>query len=354
MNMKKILIFCLLFCLIGCSSENESDRNAPESESKNTAEDTAERLTARLAPPLEKPAATTELTLDNAPVMDGSDSTQPLRMLLMCRLLGIDCQWEMDGALTLTWRILPEWSKQSALSKFLKNNNTHLSFTSLIKGSCDITITARGISRDEQKEADENGVEVLSHPIARDAFIFIVNAANPVKSLTTEQVKSVYMGEITSWAEVGGRDAAIRPYVRNANSGSQEMMETEFMDGQTMPDWTQLRLWTMIDPYTTLAEDVDGICYTPFYYYDSIVRSERVSPVALDGITPSKTTIGNGTYPYPWEVMVNVRADIDKSSTAYQLFYQLATGMHDDIIEESGYIPLRRNEPSTGIHPPVR
>ena len=36
--------------------------------------------------------------------------------------------------------------------------------------------------------------------------------------------------------------------------------------------------------------------------------------------------------------MASVRADIDKSTNTYQLFYQLATGQHNDIVKESGYI----------------
>ena len=62
---------------------------------------------------LEKPTATTTLSLSNAPIIDGSDSTEPLRNLLMCRLLGIDCQWlqrlETDG----TWCVEPQWHSLS-------------------------------------------------------------------------------------------------------------------------------------------------------------------------------------------------------------------------------------------------
>ena len=57
----------------------------------------------------------------------------------------------------------------------------------------------------------------------------------------------------------------------------------------------------------------------------------------MNGIVPDEKTIENGTYPYVTEVMASVRADTDKSSTTYQLFYQLATGQHNTIVKESGY-----------------
>lgn len=326
--MKKILFMtCLLAgMLVSCSSDDDTEEN------------TDEEITS-----LEKPTATTALTIDNAPVIDGSDSTEPLRTLLMCRLLGIDCQWMEELASSMTWRILPDYSRLSqedrkTFSQKLQNWNTHSSFLGCIDGHNDIIITARGISRDERAYAEEKGVELLSSPMAKDAYIFIVNADNPVSNLSIEQVKRIYMGEITNWKEVGGNDAPIVPYIRNANSGSQEKMETVVMAGLTMPKWDTLILYTMISPYITLERDKNGICYTPFYYYDSIVRSGMVKALSLDGIKPCKETIKNDTYPYVTEVMGSVRSDIDKSSTAYQLFYNLSIGKYNNIIDESGYV----------------
>lgn len=325
--MKFVFTFlCLSLCLISCGS---NDDNA-----EKTNEETAG---------LEKPTATTAITIENAPVTDGSDSTEPLRTLLMCRLLGIGCEWMDDDTFTLTWRVFPDYRSLSVenrnlLNKKLLNMNTHQSFVDCIDGKNDIIITARGISRDESEYAKEKGVELLSRPIAKDAFVFIVNANNPVKNLTVEQVKKIYMGEITNWKEVGGNDAPIVPYVRNANSGSQEKMETVVMAGLTMPEWKELVLYTMISPYVMLDNDVNGICYTPYYYFSYIARPEMVKMVSLDGIMPGKETIKKGTYPYITEVMTSVRADIDKSSTAYQMFYNLSTGYYNNIIDESGYI----------------
>ena len=74
-----------------------------------------------------------------------------------------------------------------------------------------------------------------------------------------------------------------------------------------------------------------------YYYYDTIVNDDRTQVIGVNGVEPSKKTIENGTYPYITEVMASVRTDTNKSSTTYQLFYQLATGQHNAIIKESGY-----------------
>ena len=141
-----------------------------------------------------------------------------------------------------------------------------------------------------------------------------------------------------NWKDVGGNDATINPYVRNPNSGSQEKMETIVMDGLTMIDWPEMIGYVMLSPYYQLENDENGIAYTPFYYYDTIVNDDRTQVIGVNGITPSKQTIEDDSYPYVTFVMSSVRADIDKSSTAYQLFYQLASGQHNDIVKESGYI----------------
>ena len=68
------------------------------------------------------------------------------------------------------------------------------------------------------------------------------------------------------------------------------------------------------------------------------MNDDRTQVIGVDGIVPSKQTIEDDSYPYVTHVMASVRADIDKSTTTYQLFYQLATGQHNDIVKESGYI----------------
>ncbi len=50
----------------------------------------------------------------------------------------------------------------------------------------------------------------------------------------------------------------------------------------------------------------------------------------------------DGSDPYVTEVMASIRVDVDRSSTAYQLFYQLAAGQHNAIVKESGYIVCKR------------
>ena len=77
--------------------------------------------------------------------------------------------------------------------------------------------------------AEDMGVELLMQPITRDALVFLVNADNPVTSLSQEEAVGIYSGEITNWSEVGGEDRPIVAYQRVEASGSQVMMRAQVM-----------------------------------------------------------------------------------------------------------------------------
>ena len=115
-------------------------------------------------------------------------------------------------------------------------SGTHDAYMNLLEGKSDVIIASRDISRNEKVSSEELGVELETAPLAIDALVFIVNPKNPVKNLTADQVRKIYTGEITNWKEVGGVNHSITPYIRNADSGSQEKMETLVMDGLKMID----------------------------------------------------------------------------------------------------------------------
>lgn len=210
------------------------------------------------------------------------------------------------------------------LSGKMINSNTHQSFVKLIDGTVDIIITARGISRDEAKYAEEKGVKLLQKPIARDGLAFIVNAENPVKNLTHQQIKDIYLKRITNWKEVDGEDAPITPYIRNANSGSQEKFETIVMNEEEVGQMEILNLEAgklMVSPYYQLDKNKYGIAFSPYYYYRYIVDWDKVKTISVNGIDPNNENLaGKSTasskdpakkvlYPFASEVIAAVRED---------------------------------------------
>ncbi len=286
------------------------------------------------------------MTVDNFPVIDGSDSTEPLRSLLMCKALGFDYRWGINLVDMVSKEIVPVYTctneeKTHLMYDCLKRSNTHQSYVNLIDDEVELVIAARSISRDEKAYSEEKEVTLIEKPIAKDALTFMVNPSNPVNNLSIRQIQGIYTGEITNWKEVGGKNQEIKPYVRNRNSGSQEKFETIVMDGFTIADFPSMYVGQfMLSPYFQLMSDKQGIGFSPFYYYSVIVGNGSTKAIGLNGVPMTKENIRNNTYPYTTEIFAAVRSDIDPNSTAYELFEFLTTPIGQSIIEESGYVAL--------------
>lgn len=290
-------------------------------------------------------------TVNNFPILDGSDSTSPLRYILMSKLLGYDYEWQSSPFVQNTEeapkQVMPKYTcseeeERELRTNRLLNSNTHQSFLNLIDNKVDVIITARSISRDERAYAEEQGVTLIEKPIARDALAFMVNLKNAINNLSIEQIQSIYTGNIVNWSDVGGVDCNIKPYLRNRNSGSQEKFETMVMAGLPIKNFPEIQIGTtMMSPYYQLEQDAAGIAFTPFYYYKYMVGSGSTKVIGVNGVAMTKENIKNGTYPYTSNVYTAVRSDIEKSSIAYKLFELLTSKEGQAIVEESGYVPLQ-------------
>lgn len=294
------------------------------------------------------------ISLEEWPLTDCSTSTKPARDLVAYKLLGVPYKWEQDWLGGRVYVINPDLYSEKApfsLNDYQSKNlcsGTHGAYMNLIEGKSDVIIASRDISRNEKASAAELGVELETAPLAIDALVFIVNPKNPVKNLTADQVRKIYTGEITNWKEVGGVDHTITPYIRNADSGSQEKMETLVMDGLKMIDGTEETYMyeiigsQMASPYLQLENDEFGIGYTPFFYCTAMVRDlMRVDMLSIDGVMPSKETLRNNKYPFVSSIYAAVRKTEDHESIAYKLYQFLFTKKGADMIDESGYIAIR-------------
>ena len=284
------------------------------------------------------------LTVDNYPIVDGSTSADPLKAVIACKLFGVRYRWATDSQRLRYIKPNLDKNETEAFQQLIKNSQTHESFIKLIDEEAELILVARTMSPDEQTCADTKGVSLTETPIALDALVFIINPANPIKSLTIKQIQDIYTCKITNWKEVGGKNADIIPYIRNTNSGSQELMEALVMKDLDMTDlptngYELVVINTMLGAFDYVLHGTDGLCYTIYYYKEYMVTGAAVKSVAVNGIYPDKTTIGNKSYPYTAEVYAVIRSDLDTSSMAYKLYEWLQTKEGKQVISESGYVP---------------
>jgi phosphate transport system substrate-binding protein len=284
--------------------------------------------------------------------VDGSTSALPLQATIACHLLDVTCDWvggEEDEEFPLFFgegrRIMPvlfaEPPDESVEMIYsIWHTGTHTAYVNLIEGNADFILVARSPSQDERIASKGHGVELDVRPVALDAFVFLVNTANPVDDLTTEAIRDIYTGQITDWAALGGPDESIQAYLRNENSGSQELMKTLVMQDLPMIDAPDMILESMMGPINAIGEDPLGIGYSVYFYASYILPSQQIKLIGVDGVHPTSDTIATRTYPLATEVYAVVRADTPPDSTAVMLRDWLFTEEGQATIAESGYVPL--------------
>lgn len=318
--------------------------------------------------------------LESFPLIDGSTSNQPLRQLIACEKLDIECEWgdreEWEIEESIENFIFPSFltqaedvyywvdggnleifedelgafsSDQRAILKFwqnkLPNTKTHGAWVKLIDGDVDLIFTATKPSDDELELAKEADVEFETRVIALDAFVFIANSENSTEGLTYNQIRDIFSGNTTMWTDVNPNyvpeDEEILALARNRNSGSQEAMDKLVMKDVAMSsDLAPMEMPTMGGTINRVAEEYNSLCYTFFFYQQNIVPNPNIKLMSIDGFTPSFENISSKKYPFTTEVYATVRKDLDKSSTGYQLLEWLLTEDGQRLVAESGYIPI--------------
>jgi phosphate transport system substrate-binding protein len=150
-------------------------------------------------------------------------------------------------------------------------------------------------------EVHKYGLKMFKWAI--DGVGVVVNPQNPVRSLTTSQLKDVFAGKITNWRQLGGGNKGIDLYTRDEASGTREVFWKKALDkgeisarANVVPSNGAMK--------TAVANDPLGIGFVSVGHIDA-----TVVPVALDGVTPTLDTVRRGTYKIARGLYSNTKGD---------------------------------------------
>ena len=105
------------------------------------------------------------------------------------------------------------------LEKFSGRKITLYGKNSMLGQGCNAGIKTAKLSNDKRdtfgficcalsdKEIQKQNIRV--HPLALEPIVILLNKANPVKNLSSQQVRDIFKGKITNWKSVGGNNQAI-------------------------------------------------------------------------------------------------------------------------------------------------
>ncbi|NMB92715.1 MAG: phosphate ABC transporter substrate-binding protein, partial [Flexilinea flocculi] len=78
----------------------------------------------------------------------------------------------------------------------IQQSDSTTGMTSTIEGVCEIGMASRALKESELEAG------LIPTVIAKDGIAVIVNHENPVETLTVDQVRSIFTGELTEWSEL--------------------------------------------------------------------------------------------------------------------------------------------------------
>ncbi len=264
-------------------------------------------------------------TRDNFPRLDGSTSTAPLAKAMCAVLLGEDLDQVAD------------------LVNFAR---TTQSYRNLMAENADLLLAAEP---DSQVLAElDAGDQWLLTPFATDALVFVVNQDNPVDSLTHEQVRKIYAGEITNWSQVGGDDLDIVPFQRNQDAGSQTMFLKLVMKGldpmEPPVTWVPDSMMGLMEAIREYDGSPAAIGYTVYYYANDMEMARGLKVLSIDGISPSAQSIRAGEYPYLNPYFVAIAKDAPEDSPTRILYDWMLGPDGQKLAELEGYVPVTPEE----------
>jgi phosphate transport system substrate-binding protein len=92
------------------------------------------------------------------------------------------------------------------------SKNAGLGLKDLLDGKANLAMVAGSLKGAAKGAGIDNLANCKEFVIGQDRVIFVVHPSNPIKSLTTDQIKALLTGKTTNWKDVGGRDAAVEVF----------------------------------------------------------------------------------------------------------------------------------------------
>ncbi|MCL1835423.1 MAG: substrate-binding domain-containing protein [Oscillospiraceae bacterium] len=339
-----LLAFAVLLCC-GCESPF-----GKLSEVFGSADDEAQ-----MSPPISETGKATETAPTAAPTTSptGETSHPPASALLLPQ---IDCSTARIPITEAIYELFTGTYGYEGPKPMC--SRTHGAWLNLADGIADILFLVEPTG-DELDYFAEKNIDIEMKVYGYDGLVFIGNKSNPVQNLTTRQIRDIYSGKITNWRDVGGENADIIVYIRNAESGSQRLFESLVWDGYDMPNFSAMKFKEEeIDPTVTQREawiteydEMDEITYSVLLnqysigfnimsYIDNTFKDSTLKLFAVNGFMPITENFVTGAYPYLTTSYVVIRANEPPGSPARRLFDWVGSSESQVLISDNSTLTV--------------
>ena len=205
----------------------------------------------------------------------------------------------------------------------------------LMEGQCNIAMSSRDMKDKEKEACKAKNINPVRTTIAVDAIVPVVNPGNPLKEITSEQLKDIYAGKITNWKEVGGDDQPITLIHRAKSSGSRATIADVVLKGAAFTD-------------NAVIQDSNGavraaIASTPgsIGYVDAPYADDSIKILKFDGVEYSPENIIAGKYPIYGYGHMYTKGEPTGAVKAF-IDYILSDEFQNTQVEKLGFIPVNK------------
>jgi phosphate transport system substrate-binding protein len=268
-----------------------------------------------------------------------------IRYLLVALGLALVCteargeKLVIKGSDTLGAKLVPQLAEQ------FKSQNPGTTFdiaaegsttgiAAIIDGTAQIGMSSRRAKPAEVGAASSKGVNLKPTIVAYDGIGVIVNASNPIKSLTKKQVEQIFTGDVTDWSALGGTPGKISIYTRNTSSGTYSdfkelaMKKRDYASGsQKMAGNEQIA--------AEVGKNKNGIGYVGLAY----VKAGGVKVLPIDGVLPSVQSVRAKTYPYARPTFYYTNGEPGGLAKQFLDFTIGSAGQK--IVQQVGFVPIQ-------------
>lgn len=226
-------------------------------------------------------------------------------------------------------------AEQSDYQVLVTGGGTGVGMKNIVEGNSHIGIASREVTPDEIRQFGDSFQENL---VGYDGIVIAVskqiyNAG--VTSLTKDQVKRIYSGEIKNWKDLGGPDDQILVAAREQASGTRDTFNEEIMgDKKVETPGVSTVAGSNAEVRTILTGSNKAIGYLGFSY----AEDGAVGMITLDGVAPSAETIKDGSYELARKLYFYTFGDATPGARAFIDFMVGPKGQ--EVAEEYGFVPL--------------
>ncbi len=172
-----------------------------------------------------------------------------------------------------------------------------------------------GVSR-EMNAAEKQAVATL--PIGLSGTAIVVNASNPIASLTKDQIRGIFAGDIKDWSQVGAPAGEIKVFVREPSAATRQIFDEYIFAGKAAyrTDYTPVDSADQTTKAITSFKDAISMLTIT----DATLKDTRYRLVPIGGIAPTMETLQSGAYPMRRPLYLVYNASKDKLKPAISAF----------------------------------